>query len=1394
MNKLFFFLIVVLAAFSLTAEEAVFEVDFEKSGVEGFQMSGRLAPTIEKGQVALLRNDSLNQGADISLVRTFAPPANGAFLALRLDAAIFNTTPNGKSQSSGRWGIILKNATSKLPVGFYLSSGRYHRNRRASLMLGEKNLELPFNFAVDSPLSMLLLLDTNEGRAAAVVQADGQTLFSTGLQKCASFIPDTATIYSATVSVNDGMNFRMDKLALNTLNEGELTSLARRPGEAENGGEEYCATAPRHYQHVNTALYNAAIIGLAGDNQNDRMALATPEAAEKRAKELEELGFNVVLYSGRHFRANFLEEFDKINEAGRLLSTALKAKGIELIEHHDPTIMSYRGYPMMLHTLDWLQRDIRTGETSYWYCPQNPDFARYMIDYLRRYQQVVGAAGFMIDELTYGSGNFCACDYCRASYAKETGKQAPDWSNPRAMDAVQRDYRRFAVTKVLELESDMLNAMQEIRPDTIMMTYCSDYGDAISANEDLTRTAAYNCPFVGWENMIYNTLNSWVSNMRNLKMRDGYGDFYNIPVWSLNRECVTPNAHYVSWMMCQAGRHGIWYGTRALTTDDESKAFFKTYNKWADRMPHRFARPFTKVGMLNSTQTQKASNSREFAWFDYIGTADTFLRNNLQYTTLLDGDLFYPNRLGQYTVLILPSQAALSATQCNNLVNWVKAGGTAVITGNTSRFDEYGNPLMNYRLADALKVKWDGSLNGTATITAPGSSRSFELAGIDKLVPTDNSVKLLAEAKIGGTRHPFALETPCGEGCFITVGGQIGTLLYELEMRNGGRYNYRENPGAADFLCWLYRHAVKDALVEFEGFPKDVPAIANQLMDGPDAGTIYVQMMNFSGKDVEFGKTYSYGTPENITFPEIKGDLTVKVMVPCGTDALLERPFEGNIAIRGHKVGDATLFIVPGKELKSFAQLKISGAKPQMKILEPPMVKAGAGKTYAPLEQPFRAEQFYKPAEMRGEIVEAPKSFSSGDFTVNADGAVYLKGELLFTGELWQSENEVTLPVRRGSFQENATTVGWKNGKNCGFLTSMTGMDGDCSAVRETALRDDGRLEVTVGGTLLPKDYQLNGFGYALRIPKKLLVGTTATIHHGMHRSDPPPKQYTFTGNEPDGRLRELSQVRDIQINGKLSFSIDFTTMGPWGLFNDDLSSETYSFFVVDGDSYVAFMASGRFRYGAKYCHKIVVRSGVTDFDRIHPTRFAHYQYNRGASQRIQFTDGNTATGMAIHPQRVMYSKEFEKGSPKLWSKPVSIVKTRLGGPFFSAGAKVSGDNSLTLTHADALVLVNVALAGPSKGTASINGKQVAFDIAEGSKKTVVLPVYIRNGKATLSIEGEAIVCGIIVQPVLFAEEDYLFDRTFWNTGLVPYLIPQLKCDKQAWRFWSDVAYRQAKE
>ena len=388
--------------------------------------------------------------------------------------------------------------------------------------------------------------------------------------------------------------------------------------------------------------------------------------------------------------------------------------------------------------------------------------------------------------------------------------------------------------------------------------------------------------------------------------------------------------------------------------------------------------------------------------------------------------------------------------------------------------------------------------------------------------------------------------------------------------------------------------------------------------------------LNFTGKNIKFGDVTTYGVRESIEFPAIEGNLIVKLKLPCDAKAVLERPFEGDLEIMGVAENGVTTLTIPGKELKSFGQLKVTGAKPIRKILEPPMVSADAAKRYPPLEKPFDVEQFYKPATIQGEVMAAPESIAKGDFTVTPDGTVYLNGELLFTGEIWQTKDEVSLPLKRANLQENATTLGWKNGDSLGYLTSTTCLEGNCVAVRETTLQNPKRLEVTVGGTLLPNHYEVGGFGYAVRFPKKLLAGCKATVHHGMNRSDFPAKTYTFTGNEPDGRLFEMSQIRDMQITGRVNFSVDFTIMGPW---EDSLSLVTYAFFVVDGDSYAAYIASPRFNYGSKYCNKFVVRPGETNFDLIHPTRFHNYQYNRGASQRLQFTNGKTATGMASHPQ-----------------------------------------------------------------------------------------------------------------------------------------------------------------
>ena len=52
---------------------------------------------------------------------------------------------------------------------------------------------------------------------------------------------------------------------------------------------------------------------------------------------------------------------------------------------------------------------------------------------------------------------------------------------------------------------------------------------------------------------------------------------------------------------------------------------------------------------------------------------------------------------------------------------------------------------------------------------------------------------------------------------------------------------------------------------------------------------------------------------------------------------------------------------------------------------------------------------------------------------------------------------------------------------------------------------------------------------------------------------------------------------------------------------------------------------------------------------------------------------------------------------------------------------------------------------------------------------------------------------GVVMQPLLFPAEDFLWSRSFWNCGKAPWLLPELQCDPKDWRFRSDVHLRKAR-
>lgn len=1312
-------------------------------------------------------------------------------LEARCKFNIGNQTPGGHGQVSSQSWFQFINQNGKENVGFTLQTKRYNNKRAILFETASEKYEVPVNFPTGTELEAVLFLDRAKKRFCFVVSRDGSRIFSSGWQTASGLVPAAFRLIVRS-NTNDGLLNSFYDIRVNGLTEAELEKLLP---ELDKTGIAACSTLPRRYKSINPKMYNSSFVQLTDSNNCDRVGLYNAEEAEKRARMLSDLGFTGALYNGRHFRMNYVEEFPLIRDGAKVLIDACRKYGISVIEHHEPTIMEYRGYPMMLNNLGWSQSDIRTGENSFWFCPVNPGFQQAFLDYLGRYHETAGASGYMIDEIARGNRDACYCESCREGFRRSSGEEPPQWTDHNQPSGRQKNYMEYSNEQISKFKRRVLAMLQGITPETFIMTYCSDYADPNAMMEDLTLHAAEFSSFIGWENMIYDPLNSWTSFMRCLKMRNSYGDFYNIPIWSLNREQVVREAHYLAWAMCQGGRHSIWYGSRLPLDTAEDREYFARYNKWGDVMPHQYARTLTNTGVLLSAQAKKATADRRFYWEDLCGVMDTLIRGNRQFDTLLDGDLFYSGRLGKYKALLLVSQATLSDRQCENLAGWVKDGGVAVVTRNTSLYDEAHNRRHELKLGKFLNVRYSDKVVAGPTVKSmcDALKGGFALPSMLKvaLIRPGESKILAAGVTANGEELPLVVETPYGKGRFIYVAAALGDTVYEMEMRNGRSYNYSPNPPLQAFIGDLADYASGSRIVAFKA-PENVIALVNQIQNGsPD---IYADLYNFTGQKIKRGEKGSYGVPEKLSFPGVAGDMVLKINRPCGDTAILSTPErEGRSVIKGERDGNVTVFRIPGSLLGAFAQVKIGGEKyGDQAIVEPPVKVLEDIPAFVRTPEEISIDDYYYPAKLEGKLSEP-----GGDAVlVRIDGKPVIVSDCIQT-----AMTETGAPLRCDDLAPAISNrVGFRGEGVSGELAGGKVLSGDFPFVREIARRGDKDVEITLAGTLMPKNYDFKYFGYAIRIPVDVLKGAVGEYSSGMHRSLRAPRKIKLTGQEPEGKTLAMA-VRQIQFTGgPVDFMLDFAVDGIWGMFIEGLGSQYKAHLRREGEFYVFYVVQNSgISFGAKNSTKVIVRPGRHDYKKYHPFNYIHYQLNRPASVRMQFTDEAPASGFKVRDVPG-YELDFEAVNPGDWSNKERVklirVNTSSDNPLFSAGVRGSGPNTLTIPHENGVVLVNLCLkglGGPIKGEVNTGGKNYRFDLADGARDTLVIPSWVKDGCIRVKFDGNWAISGIVVQPLMSGAEDFLFSRSWWNCGISPYLIPELKQDPADWRFWRDQPYRRAR-
>lgn len=154
---------------------------------------------------------------------------------------------------------------------------------------------------------------------------------------------------------------------------------------------------------------------------------------------------------------------------------------------------------------------------------------------------------------------------------------------------------------------------------------------------------------------------------------------------------------------------GVLYDHRWLPIVRELYEWHYQHEKYL-----RNTRSLANVAVVYSEQTERYYGGqpwqKDFADHEN-GVYHTLIEARIPFEMVNDR-LLGRDHLSNYDLLILPNIAALSQEQCNQLTEYVRAGGSIIATFQTSLYDEEGKPRPNFGLADLFGVDAEGEVEG----------------------------------------------------------------------------------------------------------------------------------------------------------------------------------------------------------------------------------------------------------------------------------------------------------------------------------------------------------------------------------------------------------------------------------------------------------------------------------------------------------------------------------------------------------------------------------------------------------------------------------------------------------------------------------------------------------
>lgn len=336
--------------------------------------------------------------------------------------------------------------------------------------------------------------------------------------------------------------------------------------------------------------------------------------------------------------------------------------------------------------------------------------------------------------------------------------------------------------------------------------------------------------------------------------------------------------------------------------------------------------------------------------------------------------------------------------------------------------------------------------------------------------------------------------------------------------------------------------------------------------------------------------------------------------------------------------------------------------------------------------------------------------------------------------------------------------------------------DGNAVTVLATNGRNALRREVMVTAEAVHLTFEMRIFGatggshlqYELLTPGTYLDGVEYEAWTGRPRGPLRTETGTFSTEEtaPFEYLLRTTRYAILKRPGA-ECSLDFNPGGPWvgeSNYGHNHSANPYH----DGEDFRWLMLCAGGANGGIFRGKVIVRPGAVPHEAIHSTTEVAYTRGFPPSLAVDFTNADTSDGDYV---------PFALTDDCRWRDPADVrVVGRDGGGVlyrdFAMPSEPGREGVLDLTQRSGHYLLTLNVRDPQEDTGpfTVTGPDGPLfeDVTVEKGRYWFETAHLRfsDGAATLRFSGDWKVGALALQPILYASEDFILDRPFWNMNV----------------------------